>query len=174
MLGEFGYVLMVVTGLLSTTGAVNSGLYPSVGMTQHLASVGQFPPVLGRSVGRRQAPVGLLTMAGLTLVLVVAYNLNNIASLGSAVALLVFSVITAGHLRVRRETGARPGILVAAVLAMLGTFTVFVATTLVDEPASAVALVAILAFAVAMDLGWKRRRPARDPQDPGQARMASE
>ena len=64
-LGQFGYVLMVVTALLSTAGAVNASLYPSVGMTRHLASVGQFPPVFGRSVGRRQVPVGLLVMAGL-------------------------------------------------------------------------------------------------------------
>ena len=60
-LGQAGYVLMVITALLSTTGAVNAGLYPSIGMTRHLASIGQFPPVFGRSVGR--FPVGLLVMA---------------------------------------------------------------------------------------------------------------
>ena len=51
-LGQAGYVLMVITALLSTTGAVNASLYPSIGMTRHLASVGQFPPVFGRSFGR--------------------------------------------------------------------------------------------------------------------------
>ena len=44
-LGQAGYVLMVITALLSTTGAVNAGLYPSIGMTRNLASIGQFPPV---------------------------------------------------------------------------------------------------------------------------------
>ena len=33
-LGQAGYVLMVITALLSTTGAVNAGLYPSIGMTR--------------------------------------------------------------------------------------------------------------------------------------------
>jgi amino acid transporter len=64
-LGQSGYVLMVVTALLSTGGGTNSGLYPSVGMTRHLASVGQFPAVLGRTVGRRRAPVGLLLLAAI-------------------------------------------------------------------------------------------------------------
>ena len=160
-LGELGYVLMVVTALFSTTGAVNSGLYPAVGMSQHLASVGQFPPVFGRSLGRRKAPIGLLAMAGLTLVLVVAFNLNNIASLGSAVALVVFSVITAGHFRGHRETGAHLWILVVAVATTLVTFVVFCSTTLVNEPATAVALVAILVLAVILDLAWKRRRDHR-------------
>ena len=50
-LGQFGYVLMVITALLSTAGAVNASLYPSVGMTRHLASVGQFPPVFGTLPG---------------------------------------------------------------------------------------------------------------------------
>jgi amino acid transporter len=157
-LGQLGYVLMVITALFSTTGAVNSGLYPAVGMTQHLASVGQFPPVFGRSLGRRKAPVGLLVMAGLTVLLVVAFNLNNIASLGSAVALLVFSVITVGHFRVHRETGASLAVLVIALLSTAVTFVVFCTTTLVDEPATAVALVVILVLALLMDLGWKRRR----------------
>ena len=56
-LGQAGYVLIVITALLSTTGAVNAGLYPSIGMTRHLASVGQFPPVFGR-IGRAHSPSG--------------------------------------------------------------------------------------------------------------------
>jgi hypothetical protein len=34
----------------------------------------------------------------------------------------------------------------------------FAATTLVDEPATAVTLVAILVLSVAIDVGWKRYR----------------
>ena len=103
-LGQAGYVLMVITALFSTTGAVNAGLYPSIGMSAHLASVGQFPPVFGRSVGR--FPVGLIVMAALATVLVIGFDLNKIASIGSAVALLVFSAVSVAHLRLFRKTGA--------------------------------------------------------------------
>jgi len=157
-LGQFGYVLMVVTALLSTAGAVNATLYPSVGMTRHLASVGQFPPVFGRSVGRRQVPVGLLVMAGLAAVMVVLFNLNSIASLGSAVALLIFSAVTLAHFKVYRETGALLFMLIIALIATMGTFLVFCTTTLVNEPATAAALVVILALALITDLLWKRTR----------------
>ena len=157
-LGQFGYVLMVVTALLSTAGAVNATLYPSVGMTRHLASVGQFPPVFGRSVGRRQVPVGLLVMAGLAAVMVVLFNLNSIASLGSAVALLIFSAVTLAHFKVYRETGALLFMLMIALIATMGTFLVFCTTTLVNEPATAAALVVILALALITDLLWKRTR----------------
>jgi len=161
-LGQFGYVLMVVTALLSTAGATNSGLYPSVGLTQHLASTGQFPPVFGRTVGHRRAPVGLLAMAGLTLVLVLGFNVNGIASLGSAVALVVFTMVTVAHFRVRRVTGANVAILAVAALSTVGTLVVFCTTTLVDEPATAFVLVSLLALSIVIDLLWKRARSHRE------------
>lgn len=161
-LGEAGYVLMVVTALFSTTGAVNAGLYPSIGMTQHLASVGQFPPVFGRSIAR--FPFGLIVMAVLATVLVVGFDLNKIASIGSAVALLVFSAVSVAHLRVFRTTEANVVVLVVGLIATLGTLVVFCTTTLAAEPATAIALVVIVVLSVVVDFGWKaaagRRRTA--------------
>src|SRR3954468_5872276 len=161
-LGQFGYVLMVITALFSTTGATNASLYPAVGLGRHLASTGQFPPLFARTVGRRQASVGLLVMAGLTVVLVIGFNLDAIASLGSAVALIVFTLITLAHFRVRQVTGASVIVLAVAVVSTLGTLLVFCTTTLVNEPGTAVALVVIVALAIVADLLWtrSRRRPA--------------
>lgn len=164
VLGQAGYVLMVVTALFSTTGAVNAGLYPSIGMTQHLASVGQFPPFFGRKWGL--FPAGLVVMAVLAILLVSFFNLNAIASIGSAVALLVFSAVSLAHLRIRHETGGNIVVLVIGLLATLGTFVIFSTTTLVNEPTTAFALLGILVLAVVIDFGWKaaargrRARPA--------------
>jgi len=160
-LGDAGYVLMVITALFSTTGAVNAGLYPSIGMTKHLASVGQFPTFFGRSYGRFAA--GLLVMAAFAIVLVAGFNLNAIASIGSAVALLVFSAVSIAHLRIRRETGASITLLIVGLVATLGTFVIFCTTTLASEPATAWALLAIIVLAIVIDLSWKataRRRAA--------------
>lgn len=49
-------------------------------------------------------------------------------------------------------------VLFTALLSTVVTFVVFCTTTLVDEPATSLALVVILALALLMDLGWKRRR----------------
>lgn len=156
-LGQAGYVLMVITALFSTAGAVNASLYPSTGMTKHLADVGQFPTAFGRHIGRR-APVGLVVMAIITIFMIVALDLNSIASLGSAVALLIFSAVTVAHFRTYRETGASLIVLIIALVATLGTFIVFTMTTLVNEPKTAVALVVILLAAILLDLFWKRAR----------------
>ena len=87
-----------------------------------------------------------------------AFNLNSIASLGSAVALLIFSAVTMAHFKVYRETGAKFLVLIIALIATLGTFVVFCTTTLVNEPATAAALVVILALVLITDLLWKRAR----------------
>jgi amino acid transporter len=159
VLGQFGFWLMGVTGLFATAGATNGGLYPAVGLTEQLAASGQFPPFMGRRLNGRY-PVGLLLTAALAAVMALGFSLSAIASIGSAVALLVFLLVTIGHLRVRHETGAAPVLLWLGILTTGLAFLTFVVTTLVHEPASLVTLGAVFALSIGLDWGWKRRRDA--------------
>ncbi len=161
-LGDAGYWLMSVTALFATAGATNAGLYPAPGLCEHLASRGQFPPVMGGKV-RDTASNGLLIAAVAIVVMVLFFDLSAIASIGSAVALMIFALVTAAHLRVWRETGARPWILVLALTVIVVTLLTFIFTTLIHEPASMVTLLAILAVSVGLDLAWTRRRDHRSP-----------
>ena len=112
---------------------------------------------MGQRVGGR-AGMGLLVTAGVAIVLAVGFDLSSIASIGSVIALLVFGLVSVGHLRVRAETGAKAWVLVLAVASTVIVLVSFVFTTLVHEPATAVALVAILVLCVAIDAVWKRAR----------------
>jgi amino acid transporter len=168
VLGDAGYWLMSVTALFATAGATNSGLYPAAGLCEHMASAGQFPPVLGRRV-RNRAPAGIVLTAVVAMVLSVGFSLTAIASIGSAVALIVFALVSTGHLRVRGETGANLWLLVLAIAAAVTVLVTFAFTTLVEEPGTAISLVVILLMSIALDLGWKRRRsapPAPVPDTP--------
>ncbi len=156
-LGQAGYWLMTVTALFSTAGATNAGLYPATGLSEQMAAVGQYPPVLGRRFGGR-APAGILVTAAIAIVLSTGFDLSSIASLGSAIALLVFTLVTAAHLRVRKETGASTIVLGVAITSTIVVLVTFAFTTLVNEPATAVALGVILLLSVALDGAWKRRR----------------
>jgi amino acid transporter len=162
VLGRAGYWLMSVTALFSTAGATNAGLYPAAGLCEQMASIGQFPPVLGRRFGGR-APAGLLVTAAVAIVLATGFDLSSIASLGSAIALLVFTLVTAAHFRVRGETGASTLVLGMAITSTIVVLLTFAFTTLVDEPATAAALAVILLLSVALDVGWKRTRDGRIP-----------
>jgi amino acid transporter len=160
VLGNAGYWLMTVTALFATSGATNSGLYPASGLAEQMAKIGQFPPLMARSFAGR-AGAGLLLTAAVAIILAVGFNLDAIASIGSAVALLVFALVSTGHLRVRAETGARAWLLILAVTSALVVLVTFCFTTLVNEPATAVTLVVILVLCVLLDVGWKRMRAAR-------------
>jgi amino acid transporter len=160
VLGSAGYWLMSITALFATAGATNAGLYPASGLCEQMATTGQFPPILGRRYGGR-APAGLLLTAVTAMVLAAGFDLNAIASIGSAIALLVFALVSVGHLRVRHETGARPALLVAAIGSATIVLVAFTFTTLVEEPATAAAIVVILTLAVVLDRVWKHRRGDR-------------
>ena len=158
-LGQAGYWLMTVTALFATAGATNAGLYPAQGLSERLAETGQFPPLMARKFGGR-ASAGLLIAAAVCIVLALGFNLDAIASIGSAVALVIFTMITSAHLRIRKETGAKLPILILAIVAAGAVLVTFVFTTLIHEPASIVTLAGILLLSVALDYGWKRSHPS--------------
>jgi amino acid transporter len=122
---------------------------------------------MSHRVGGR-APTGIVVTAVTAVVLAAFFDLNAIASLGSAVALVVFTLVTFGHYRIRHETGAQGWLLILADLTTLVVLAAFAATTLVDEPGTAIALVAILALSVVLDLAWKHRRDSRHGTEPRQ------
>ena len=156
-LGRAGFWMMTVTALFSTAGATNAGLYPAAGLCQQMADAGQFPPALGRSVAGK-VPAGLVITAVIAIVLAIGFDLNAIASIGSAIALIVFTLITASHFGVRHETGANPIVLAIGVASTVTVLIAFTFTTLVDEPGTAIALVVILVISVCADQVWKRNR----------------
>ena len=120
---------------------------------------------MARKLGGRVS-TGLLIEALACLILAVVFKLDAIASIGSAVALLIFTLITAAHFRVRSQTGANPFILALAIASAGVVLVVFVITTLIHEPASIAALLGIIVLAVGLDLWWKRDRataPSRGP-----------
>jgi hypothetical protein len=158
-LGQAGYWLMSVTALFATAGAANAGLYPAAGLCERLVETGQFPPLMARKLGGR-ASAGLLIQAATCLILAVVFRLDAIASIGSAVALVIFTLITVAHLRVRSETGANAVVLAIAIVAAGGVLITFVFTTLIHEPASIFALVLIVALSVVLDFAWRRSHPA--------------
>lgn len=156
VLGRAGYWLMTVTALFATAGATNAGLYPAPGLAEHMASIDQFPPTMKRYVGGRAA-MGLVVTAGVAGVLALGFDLSSIASIGSTIALVVFTLVTAAHLKVRRETGARLGILLVALSGTVIVLVTFAFTTLIHEPATMVTLAVIVGLSVWLDVRWKRK-----------------
>ena len=156
-LGDAGFVMMAIAAVLATTSSVNATLYASGGLTRMLSEVGQFPPLFGRRF--HGAHSGLLITAGLVLVVANLVDLSAIASVGSAIALMVFVLVALAGYRCRAETGASTPVTIAAILVSAVVLLFFSVDTLRNDPATFVAIIVIAALAVALDYTWKRRRP---------------
>lgn len=159
MLGIAGYWIVAIAALLSTAGAANATLYPAQGLLGYLARERIFPPFFGAT--RRSFQTGLLLTSIATLAFIWFFDLTAIASLGSAVALLIFLSISVGHLRVRKETGASTVLLTLAILTVVVTLIGFLATTLASNPTSLAAFIGIFVLAVIFDAWWRAVRDRR-------------
>jgi amino acid transporter len=156
-LGDAGFTMMAIAALLATSSSVNATLYASGGLTAMLAQVGQFPAFFGR--GSRLGPhAGLLITSALVLVVANLVDLSAIASVGSAISLVIFLLVGIAAYRLRAEIGALVAVVLAAI-ALTALVLVFFAIDIVrNAPETFSAIVAIAVLAVVLDFIWKRAR----------------
>jgi len=159
MSGQGAFAVVTITAMLSTAGAVNASVYPVPGLLGSLAEQGVFPPVFLKKRGR--FPRSLLITGTLIIVLVWVFDLSAIASLGSAVALLIFLMLSIGHFRIRKDTGASATLLALGIVTVAITLLGFFATTIQTSPASLVAFVGLAVIAVVLDAIWRSVRGRR-------------
>jgi len=135
-----------------------------------LAQVGQFPPFFGREspLGRH---AGLMITAGLVIVIANLVDLSAIASVGSAIALVVFMLVAMAGYRRRRDTGAHTLIALAAIGACMIVLALFAIDTARNAPETFAAILVIGLLSVVFDYLWKRRRDAHAGEGQGPARV---
>ncbi len=168
VLGQAGFVMMALAALLATASSASANMFAVGGITSMLGRIGQFPPVFGRTgPGGRSA--GLVISMLFVIVIIWLFDLSAIASLGSAIGLIVFALVSIAHLRVIDDTGAKPWLIWLGLVAVVAVFVAFVATTLVDEPRTLTTMILLLVASIGLDFGWKairaHRRQGADPVD---------
>jgi amino acid transporter len=155
--GAMGYTLISVTALFSTTGAINSQLYASIGATFTMAKDGTLPPVFGLKRRYREGGTqGLVISSLLILALAILFDISAIASIGSAVALAIFVLVTIAHIRMAKETGASQIMLVLALIATSLAILLFAWYTLKTAPQTFAILVATIILAWVVEWVWRR------------------
>ena len=154
--GTAGYTMISISALFSTTGAINSQLYASIGATYAMAKDGTLPPIFARP--RRYRPggtQGLVISSLLILALALLFDVTAIASIGSAVALAIFAFVTIGHIRMRKETGASLLVLILALIATSAAILLFAWYTLLTSPQTFTILVLTIILAWVVEAIWR-------------------
>jgi amino acid transporter len=155
-LGQAGFRLIAIAALLSTASAVNATLFGSTNIAYQIAKNGGLPPAFDRKLWGRDVE-GLFITSGLVLVFVLLFPLSSVASMGSAGFLLVYSAVNIGHLRIRKQTGAKAWPVVASAVTCLFLFVVLVYHMIATAPTSAIALGVTLAGSFVFEIVYRRR-----------------
>jgi len=160
VLGQAGFLMMAIAALISCTACTNSNLYAAGNVTRDMAERGEFPPFfLGRS--RVGGPRGVVVTSVIVLLLLNLLNLNAIASLGSAVALIIFLVVCGAAFVLRKETGTRAWIIALTAALTAIVLVLFIIDLIGSEPATVVFIFIAVALAVLLDTSWRRVKARR-------------
>lgn len=152
--GSFGYVMISIAAVFATTGAINSQLYASIGATYAMAKDGHLPPVFGLK-RRKGGTQGLLISSLLVIILALLFDVSAIASIGSAVALAIYALLTVAHLRMADETGASQLMLYLALFTTSVAILLFAWYTWITSPQTFAILVATIILAWVVEAIWR-------------------
>lgn len=164
-LGQAGFTIMAIAAMLATSSSVNANLYASQGLTSLLAETRQFPSVFGQKAllgGKRGLTI---TIAGVLLLANLA-DLTQIASIGSAVALTIFLLVSIAGLRLRSQTGSQAWIIIVGLAVTSIVLLLFIADTIENDPETFTAMIALALAALALDTVWTWYRDNRQGSEP--------
>ena len=167
-LGRAGFIAIGVAALVATASAVNATMFGDANLAFQVAKDGQLPRGFERHVWLGGG-AGLLITAALTIVFVLAFPLSAVGQMASLAFLIVYGVVSVGHLRVRHETGARRSMLLTAVVLNAALFLLLLGYSIVKSPPTTwMTLLALLVFSFLAEWVYRRRtgrslRPAVSP-----------
>jgi amino acid transporter len=154
-LGDTGFTIMAVAALLSTAGCTNATLYASDNLMGSLSENRIFPAWFGPA-GPLGKHSGLLITTVLVLIIANLGTLGAIASVGSAVSMLVFVLVGLAGWRRRHDTGSNAGIILATIGLTLVVLGFFVVDTIRTAPETFVAMVGVAVVSIALDAVFRK------------------
>jgi amino acid transporter len=148
--GKPGQIIISISALLACAAAVNATIFAASNIAADVAKKRMVSSALGNSVLKTQLRALTVSSTGVIL-FALAFPLAEVGQMASLAFLLVYAVITFGHLRVHQVTGAKPAILWVAIAINVSLFVALFINTIKTAPTSAIALVAALIASIAIE-----------------------
>jgi hypothetical protein len=105
-LGQFGFILIAIAALLSTTSAINATLYGSARLSYIIAKDGELPRFLEDNVWNKPLE-GLLITSAFTLLVANLFDLSSLSTMGSAGFLLIFAGVNLANAKLSEQTKSK-------------------------------------------------------------------
>ena len=163
-LGSFGFVLIAVAALLSTSSAINATLYGAARISYIIAKEGELPEILEKKVWRHPIE-GLLITAAATLILANSLDLSSISMMGSAGFLLIFAAVNGSNVILCKETSSRMWISALGVVVCIIALGALVWHQARSEPAKLWVLLIMTGLALGAEAAYRfvAKRELRKP-----------
>lgn len=148
--GKIGFIVIGASALLACAAALNATIFAASNIAADMAQKNSISKALGDEVLNTEFRA-LTVSAFLVIALVLAFPLDVVGKMASLAFLLVYAAITYGHIRVRKQTGAKLWPLWAAIIINLSLFTTLFINVIETAPNSAIALVIALIGSFAIE-----------------------
>lgn len=141
--GKLGFVIISISALLACAAAVNATIFAASNIAADVAKKREVSSALGSTVLKNKLRALTASSIGV-IVLALIFPLSEVGQMASLAFLLVYAVITYGHIRIHQQTGANPKILWCAIVINLSLFSALFLNTIKTAPSSAIALIIAL------------------------------
>jgi len=170
MFGELGFSALLVSAAVSSVTCLSGGLFGATNITFTLAERGQLPSRFERKI--KASTHGLTITALLALLLINFSTLTTVASLGSATALMVFTLVNVSAFRLVKDSDKRRLLIALSIIACLFTLLVWMIYTYRSAPGAFVTFLVFLIAAIAAEallqrFNGRRILAATKDSDPG-------
>ena len=151
-LGEFGFTLVAVAALIATFSAINATIYGNSRLAYSLGIEGELPMVDKEGVDNPK--YGVLTTIVLSLLMANLIDLTEIAIIGSASFLLIFTVTNLSAMRLYREVHGNRWFFLTAFLSSLAALITLMVHTYHSNPHAVYIFAAFIVLSLTFELTY--------------------
>ncbi|ACX72316.1 amino acid permease-associated region [Methanocaldococcus vulcanius M7] len=120
-LGDLGFLLISIGALFSISSAMNATIYGGANVAYSLAKDGELPKFFERKVWFKSTE-GLYITSALGVLFALLFNMEGVASITSAVFMVIYLFVILSHYILVDEVGGRKEIIIFSFLVVLGVF----------------------------------------------------
>jgi len=153
-LGSFGFILIAIAALLSTSSAINATFYGASRISYIIAKEGELPEILENKIWNRPIE-GLLITSGLTLIIANLFDLSSISMMGSSGFLLIFAAVNASNVRLHIMTNSKRWLSMVGVILCLSALGILIWQIWMTSPKKLWVLVIMVGMAFIIEAVYR-------------------
>ncbi len=153
-LGEKGFLLVSIGALFSIASALNATLFGGANVAYALAREGELPRQFNRKLWFG-SPEGLYLTAALGIAFALLFDLGGIASITSAIFMVIYLFVLHAHWRLRKRHGGHPAIIATAMVVVAAVFLLLLGYQWQSAPSTLYATGAVVLGSLLIELLYR-------------------